>query len=438
MVCGEVCGEGRCRGRARLRRRRSRDACVQPAVRHRTTASAANIGGAGFGQVASPHVLPILITFLVIMVGITAVYFVGSQAPKKSRTKPGRSGKDVARRSRRHHAPDRPRNRSRFRETPGWLRKLPLILVILAVVSLVIALAQFRVARSKATPMIALVIRRVQLDGRHRRIAEPAARLRESAAQAFLHSCPPEFAVSLVSFADEPKVLVAPTTDHTRSPTRSATCPRGQGTVIGDGLRPALDAIETYQEGSQDRSGRHRAACPTGHDTGARSRRWTRRPRRRPIAMSPCTRLSSGHAKQGSGGATPICSTRSRRRRARYRRPPRPPSELSSVYEQLGLAAVVPAEDQQLGPAVRVPGDRAGGRRGGDPPAHDAAAVLGVGLRVRLSDVGDRRGGRAHQVRGGDVEVHAVCAAPDRDGVADRADRGVGDHRPGVARRRTV
>ena len=33
--------------------------------------------------------LPILITFLVIMVGITAVYFVGSQAPKKS-TKPGK------------------------------------------------------------------------------------------------------------------------------------------------------------------------------------------------------------------------------------------------------------------------------------------------------------------------------------------------------------
>jgi Ca-activated chloride channel family protein len=41
----------------------------------------------------------------------------------------------------------------------------------------------------------------------------------ESAAQAFLQKLPPDFAVSLVSFADEPKVLVEPRPTTPRSPT---------------------------------------------------------------------------------------------------------------------------------------------------------------------------------------------------------------------------
>src|SRR5262245_43845502 len=173
------------------------------------------------------------------MIAIAVVYAVGSQ-PSKESTKPGKgSSRSSASRSR------PAKGRSGFRETPGWLRKLPLVLVILAVVSLVVALAQFRVAKSKATPTIALVIDASNsmdaTDVEPNRLAAA-----ESAAQAFLQKLPADFAVSLVSFADEPKVLVKPTTDHTQVANALGDLPRGQGTVIGDGLASALDEIETF------------------------------------------------------------------------------------------------------------------------------------------------------------------------------------------------
>ena len=275
--------------------------------------------------------LPILITFLVIMVGITAVYFVGSQAPKKS-TKPGRSGKSGSTKS--SASRSRPtKERSRFRETPGWLRKLPLILVILAVVSLVIAVAQFRVARSKATPTIALVIDASNsmdaTDVQPNRLSAA-----ESAAQAFLQQLPPEFAVSLVSFADEPKVLVAPTTDHTQVANALGDLPRGQGTVIGDGLASAMDEIEKYQEGSQAGPAAI-VLLSDGNDTGSKTAPLDAAAKR---GRSRCPGVHGGPRGTEAG------------RWRRERRPAQPDrdvdrrvsataqtsSELSNVYEQLG------------------------------------------------------------------------------------------------------
>src|SRR5689334_16415721 len=177
------------------------------------------------------------------MIAIAVVYLIGAQ-PKKGSAKPGRSsGRSSSSRSR------PAKGRSGFRQTPGWVRKLPLVLVILAVVSLVIALAQFRVAKSQATPTIALVIDASNsmdaTDVQPNRLSAA-----ESAAQAFLQKLPPDFAVSLVSFADQPKVLVGPTTDHTQVANALGDLPRGQGTVIGDGLASALDEIQTSQAGS--------------------------------------------------------------------------------------------------------------------------------------------------------------------------------------------
>ena len=275
--------------------------------------------------------LPILITFLVIMVGITAVYFVGSQAPKKS-TKPGRSGKSGSTKS--SASRSRPtKERSRFRETPGWLRKLPLILVILAVVSLVIALAQFRVARSKATPTIALVI-----DASNSMDATDVLPNRlsaaESAAQAFLQQLPPEFAVSLVSFADEPKVLVAPTTDHTQVANALGDLPRGQGTVIGDGLASAMDTIEKYQEGSQAGPAAI-VLLSDGTDTGSKT------PPLDAAANAadrdvPVYTVILGAPKQGGGGANADLLDQIATSTGAVSATAQTSSELSSVYEQLG------------------------------------------------------------------------------------------------------
>ncbi|HEV8087216.1 MAG TPA: VWA domain-containing protein, partial [Actinomycetota bacterium] len=191
--------------------------------------------------------LPILITFLIIMIVIAVVYAVGSQ-PSKGSTKTSKTPMGFPRASAPRSRPAK--TRSGFHETPSWLRKLPLVLVILAVVSLVIALAQFRVAKSRATPTIALVIDASNsMDATD--VQPNRLQAAESAAQGFLQKLPPDFAVSLVSFSDQPKVLVEPTTDHTLVANALSTLPRGHGTVIGDGLAAGLQEIEKSQGTSQ-------------------------------------------------------------------------------------------------------------------------------------------------------------------------------------------
>src|SRR4051812_39272698 len=197
------------------------------------------------------------------MIVIAVVYFIGAQPKKQSANRGKSSSRSTSSRSR------PARGGSGFRQTPGWVRKLPLVLVILAVVSLVIAVAQFRVAKSKATPTIALVIDASNsmdnTDVQPNRLSAA-----ESAAQGFLEKLPPDFAVSLVSFADEPRVLVAPTTEHTDVANALSDLPRGRGTFIGDGLASALDEIEKSREGS-DAGPAAIVLLSDGNDTGSKT-----------------------------------------------------------------------------------------------------------------------------------------------------------------------
>jgi len=272
-------------------------------------------------------VLPILITFLIILIVIAVVYFIGAQ-PSKKAAKPGKgSGRSSASRSR------PATTRSRFRQTPGWLRKLPLVLVILAVVSLVIALAQFRVAKSKATPTIALVI-----DASNSMDATDVEPNRlsaaESAAQAFLQQLPPDFAVSLVSFADEPKVLVGATTDHTQVAQALTDLPRGQGTVIGDGLASALDEIQRYQADSEAGPAAI-VLLSDGNDTGSKT------PPMDAAASAaerqvPVYTVVLGAQKQGGGGANADLLNQIAASTGAVSQTAQTSGELSNVYEQLG------------------------------------------------------------------------------------------------------
>src|SRR5262245_28883323 len=261
------------------------------------------------------------------MIAIAVVYFVGSQ-PSKASSKPGRSS------SRSSASRSRPaKGGPGFRETPGWLRKLPLVLVVLAVVSLVVALAQFRVAKSKATPTIALVIDASNsmdaTDVQPNRLSAA-----ESAAQAFLQKLPPDFAVSLVSFADEPKVLVAPTTDHTQAPDALSDLPRGKGTVIGDGLASGLDEIEKAQAGS-DSGPSAIVSLADGNVTGSK-------PPPMDAAASAADRdvpvytVILGAQTHGGGGANADLMKQIATTTGAVSASAQTASELSNVYEELG------------------------------------------------------------------------------------------------------
>jgi len=207
-------------------------------------------------------VIPIVITVFVILVIIGAVYFLGAQ-PSAKNEKPLSRGKTQSVASRRKPAP-----RSRYREAPGWVRKLPLLLVIAAVGCLAVALAQFRVEQQKGTPVVALVLDTSQsMDAKD--VSPNRLVAAQQAAQLFLQQLPEEFQVVLVTFADKPTVLVPATADHAAVSKAIGDLPRGQGTVIGDGLSSALDQIETAQTGSSATSPAAIVLLSDGQDTGS-------------------------------------------------------------------------------------------------------------------------------------------------------------------------
>jgi Ca-activated chloride channel family protein len=208
--------------------------------------------------------LPILITILIVAGVLGVVYLIGSQPTKAEKAKTARRARTTAGKAAARAAGPKP---SAFRQPPSWVRKLPLVLVIAAVVCLVIALAQFRVAKAQKTPVIALV-----LDASKSMDATDVSPNRlvaaQNAAQVFVSQLPEDFEVALVSFADKPTLLIKPTDDHNQVSSTLGELPRGEGTVIGDGLSTGLDAIDAQWADT----GTGPAAIvllSDGHDTGS-------------------------------------------------------------------------------------------------------------------------------------------------------------------------
>jgi Ca-activated chloride channel family protein len=277
-------------------------------------------------------VLPILITILIIGAVLVVVYLVGSQ-PSKKQTKPGQRSK-TGQRTKSAGQRSRPaQQRSRFREPPLWLRKLPLVLIVVAVASLAVAVAQFRVAKSKATPVIALVI-----DASNSMDATDVLPNRlvaaEGAAQGFLQKLPADFEVSLISFADKPELLAAPTTDHDAVGNALEDPPRGQGTVIGDGLSTALDEIESLWADSEQGPAAI-VLLSDGNDTGSEVPPTDAAARAANLEI-PVYTVILGQPHEGGGGANAGLLTQIADTTGAQVATASTSGELSSVYDQLG------------------------------------------------------------------------------------------------------
>jgi Ca-activated chloride channel family protein len=273
-------------------------------------------------------VLPILITILIIGAVLSVVYLVGSSRRAKEPKKPGQRGTKST-------APkQRPaKHRSRFQQPPLLIRRLPLILLVAAVVSLIVALAQFRIAKDQATPVIALVIDASNsmdaTDVQPNRLAAA-----EAAAQGFLEQLPSDFAVALVSFADKPQVLAQPTSNHDDVSQALTDPPRGQGTVIGDGLATALDEIQS----SWTSSGEGPAAIvllSDGNDTGSNVSPEDAAARAAELEV-PVYTVVLGQAGQGGGAADAELLGSIAQTTGAQVATAQTAGELSSVYDNLG------------------------------------------------------------------------------------------------------
>jgi Ca-activated chloride channel family protein len=135
-----------------------------------------------------------------------------------------------------------------------WRRRLPVALVVGALVSLLFAFGQVRFDRrvTSGTVMLAMDVSHSMgaTDVQPNRLA--AARV---AAATFLDRLPAGFRVGLATFSAASAVPIAPTSDRSKvaAALGSLNVDTGTGTVIGDGLSAALDAIQADRVGDPDR-----------------------------------------------------------------------------------------------------------------------------------------------------------------------------------------
>lgn len=169
----------------------------------------------------------------------------------------------------------RPAPVSGRRPTPGLLRRrskwrkvLPFLPLLAAVGCLVYAFSGFRLAVEEASPVIVLVLD-VSDSMNATDVVPDRLTAAETAARAFLDELPPEFRVGLTTFASGAQLVVRPTQVREDVVDALVGLTTSKGTVIGDGLTVALDAIEELRSGAPDTPAAA-LLLSDGHDTGSR------------------------------------------------------------------------------------------------------------------------------------------------------------------------
>jgi Ca-activated chloride channel family protein len=159
------------------------------------------------------------------------------------------------------------------RKTPGiirrrspWRRWLPVVPLLGAVACLVLAFTGFSVSFEESSPVIVLAVdasdSMQETDVAPNRLAAA-----ENAARLFLDQLPSDFRVGLATFGAEATLAVPPTRERLEVTDAIDGLETTFGTVIGDGLDTALDAIEAV-EGAED-AGAAVVLLSDGRDTGS-------------------------------------------------------------------------------------------------------------------------------------------------------------------------
>jgi Ca-activated chloride channel family protein len=184
---------------------------------------------------------------VLIIVGIAAVVLTvfGQEQKKDSR------GRIKAKPTSEQRAVSAARRR---RGLPAWVRFLPIVLLGGAVACLVLAVMQFTVDRQEQDATVVLAMdssnSMEQTDVAPNRLVAA-----ENAASAFLAELPEGYRVGLVTFAGTAAENVAPGLDRAAVERALGELETAQGTVIGDGLTLALDAIERDRAATGERPG---------------------------------------------------------------------------------------------------------------------------------------------------------------------------------------
>ncbi len=128
---------------------------------------------------------------------------------------------------------------------PGWRRHLPAVAMLLALTSLVLALArparEEKVPRERATVILAID---TSLSMKADDVAPSRIAAAKRAAKVFLDIIPPKINVGLVSFNGSAQVLSTPTTDRQAVKNAVDGLELAERTAIGEGIYASLAAIK--------------------------------------------------------------------------------------------------------------------------------------------------------------------------------------------------
>ncbi len=155
-----------------------------------------------------------------------------------------------------------------WRRRSPWVKRIPVLLMVVALAFLALAFTQFQFLRSNAATGTVVLTMDVSESMSRTDVDPSRLEAAVAAAREFLHGLPTDLRVGLVSFAGAADEVVAPTEDRTAVDGALGTLSRGEGTVIGDGLSTSLDAVEAVWQ----RDGEAPAAVvllSDGRDTGS-------------------------------------------------------------------------------------------------------------------------------------------------------------------------
>jgi Ca-activated chloride channel family protein len=128
---------------------------------------------------------------------------------------------------------------------PGWRRHLPAIALLIALSTMVIALArparEEKVPRERATVILAID---TSLSMEATDVEPDRLRAAQKAAKTFIEIIPPRINVGLVAFNGTAQVLVSPTTDRAALATAIDNLKLAEKTAIGEGIYASLQAIK--------------------------------------------------------------------------------------------------------------------------------------------------------------------------------------------------
>ncbi len=128
---------------------------------------------------------------------------------------------------------------------PGWRRHLPAVALLLALTTLVVALArparEEKVPRERATVILAID---TSMSMKAADVAPTRIQAAKRAAKVFLEIIPPKINVGLVAFNGTAQILVTPTTDRAAVANAIDGLELAERTAIGEGIYASLAAIK--------------------------------------------------------------------------------------------------------------------------------------------------------------------------------------------------